>query len=201
LGLRAAHRTVRPRPGTSYQFPALAGHRVAAFRCGRARTGARGSDGRDRRGTRRSDASGRPSSAPRRTLLSRRRLHHGFLCFPPGLGDLPLAHSAVRSMSQNTCPPLPSGTFVTSHAFIVESGRKSPAHHAFGSVIFLIWMLIYLVTFVAGLYALVEAVRTPASAFELMDKQTKKLWVILTGVATGLSGIAVFTGRGVLIVM
>lgn len=83
----------------------------------------------------------------------------------------------------------------------MENGRKSPAHHALGSVIFLIWMLIYLVTFVAGLYALVEAVRTPASAFELMDKQTKKLWVILTGVATGLSGIAVFTGRGVLIVM
>lgn len=65
----------------------------------------------------------------------------------------------------------------------------------------MIWQVIYLVTFVASLYALVEALRTPASAFEVMDKQTKKLWVILTGVATGMSGIAVFTGRGMLVVL
>lgn len=64
----------------------------------------------------------------------------------------------------------------------------------------LIWFAIYLATFVASLYALVEAVRTPAAAFEVMDKQTKKLWVILTGAATALSGLAVFSGRGVLVI-
>ncbi|ADH69719.1 MULTISPECIES: DUF2516 family protein [Nocardiopsis] len=65
----------------------------------------------------------------------------------------------------------------------------------------LIWHAIYLVTFVASLYALIEAVRTPAAAFELMDKQTKKLWVILTGVATALSLLAVFSGRGMFVIL
>lgn len=50
---------------------------------------------------------------------------------------------------------------------------------------------IYIATFVASLYALVEAVRTPAAAYEVMDKQTKKLWVGLTGGATGFSLIGV----------
>jgi asparagine N-glycosylation enzyme membrane subunit Stt3 len=65
----------------------------------------------------------------------------------------------------------------------------------------LIWHAIYLVTFVASLYALIEAVRTPAAAFELMDKQTKKLWVILTGVATGLSLLAVLSGSGMFVIL
>ncbi len=65
----------------------------------------------------------------------------------------------------------------------------------------LIWQAIYLVTFVASLYALIEAVRTPAAAFELMDKQNKKLWVILTGAATGLSLLAVFSGRGMFVIL
>nr|WP_221442234.1 DUF2516 family protein [Nocardiopsis algeriensis] len=65
----------------------------------------------------------------------------------------------------------------------------------------MIWQLIYLVTFVASLFALIEALRTPAAAFELMDKQTKKLWVILTGVATGLSALAVFSGTGMFVIL
>lgn len=65
----------------------------------------------------------------------------------------------------------------------------------------LIWQAIYLVTFVASLYALIEALRTPASAFELMDKQTKKLWVVLTGIATALSLLAVFSGRGMFVIL
>ena len=65
----------------------------------------------------------------------------------------------------------------------------------------LIWQLIYLVTFVASLYALIEAIRTPAAAFELMDKQTKKLWVILTGLATGLSLLAVFSGSWMFVIL
>ncbi|RKS06051.1 MULTISPECIES: DUF2516 family protein [unclassified Nocardiopsis] len=66
---------------------------------------------------------------------------------------------------------------------------------------YLIWQAIYLATFVASLYALIEALRTPASAFEIMDKQTKKLWVILTGLASGLSLLAVFSGTGFLVIM
>ncbi|MFD6950710.1 hypothetical protein A6A08_14360 [Nocardiopsis sp. TSRI0078] len=66
---------------------------------------------------------------------------------------------------------------------------------------YLIWKAIYLVTFVASLYALIEAIRTPAAAFELMDKQTKKLWVVLTGVATALSLLAVFSGRGMFVIL
>ncbi|WP_116245652.1 DUF2516 family protein [Nocardiopsis sp. FIRDI 009] len=65
----------------------------------------------------------------------------------------------------------------------------------------LIWQAIYLVTFVASLYALIEAIRTPAQAFELMDKQTKKLWLILTGAATGLSLLAVFSGTGMFVIL
>ena len=64
-----------------------------------------------------------------------------------------------------------------------------------------IWQLIYLVTFVASLYALIEALRTPAQAFEIMDKQTKKLWVILTGVASGLSLLAVLSGTGMFVIL
>ncbi|MDE3720849.1 MULTISPECIES: DUF2516 family protein [Nocardiopsis] len=65
----------------------------------------------------------------------------------------------------------------------------------------MIWQLIYLVTFVASLYALIEAVRTPASSFEIMDKQTKKLWVTLTGVATGLSALAVFFNVAIFVLL
>ena len=65
----------------------------------------------------------------------------------------------------------------------------------------LIWQLIYLATFVASLYAFIEALRTPAQAFEIMDKQTKKLWVILTGVATGLSLLAVMSGTGMFVIL
>ncbi|SIO91326.1 DUF2516 family protein [Nocardiopsis sp. JB363] len=64
-----------------------------------------------------------------------------------------------------------------------------------------IWQLVYLVTFVASLYALIEAIRTPAQAFEVMDKQTKKLWVILTAVASGLSLLAVLSGTGMFVIL
>ncbi|GHC95695.1 hypothetical protein GCM10007079_47460 [Nocardiopsis terrae] len=66
---------------------------------------------------------------------------------------------------------------------------------------FWIWQLIYLVTFVASLYAFIEALRTSEQAFVVMDKQTKKLWVILTGVATGVSLLAVLTGTGMFVIL
>ncbi|GAB3206873.1 DUF2516 family protein [Marinactinospora thermotolerans] len=55
----------------------------------------------------------------------------------------------------------------------------------------LLWKVIYLAIFVTTLYALVEAVRTPAQAFPAMDKQTKGLWVGLLGAGTLLSLSAV----------
>lgn len=64
-----------------------------------------------------------------------------------------------------------------------------------------IWQLIYLVTFVASLYAFIEALRTPEQAFVVMDKQTKKLWVILTGIATGVSLLAVLSGTGMFVIL
>ncbi|MFB9799526.1 DUF2516 family protein [Streptomonospora salina] len=57
----------------------------------------------------------------------------------------------------------------------------------------MLWWLIYVAIFVASLYALVDAVRTPAQAFPAMDKQTKKLWVGLLSVGTFVSFSAVFT--------
>ncbi|MFD0772936.1 DUF2516 family protein [Streptomonospora algeriensis] len=57
----------------------------------------------------------------------------------------------------------------------------------------MLWWLIYVAIFVASLYALVDAVRTPAQAFPAMDKQTKKLWVGLLAVGTFVSFSAVFT--------
>ena len=95
-----------------------------------------------------------------------------------------------------------AGTITGPGPFTVESGRI-PARNVWGvCVLFgLIWHAIYLVTFVASLYALIEAIRTPAAAFELMDKQTKKLWVILTGVATGLSLLATLSGSGMFVIL
>ncbi|WP_141926033.1 DUF2516 family protein [Haloactinospora alba] len=61
----------------------------------------------------------------------------------------------------------------------------------FGSL----WILIYIAIFVASLYALVDAARTPAEAFPAMDKQTKKLWLILLGVGTFISLSAVLAGQ------
>lgn len=65
----------------------------------------------------------------------------------------------------------------------------------------LIFRLIYLVTFVASLYAFIEALKTPEQAFVVMDKQTKKLWVILTGIATGISLLAVLSGSGFFVIL
>ncbi|MFC3998468.1 DUF2516 family protein [Nocardiopsis sediminis] len=62
----------------------------------------------------------------------------------------------------------------------------------------LVYQIIYIAIFVTSLYAFIEALRTPAPAFPAMDKQTKKLWVGLLGVATGLSLLAVASGTGML---
>ncbi|MFC4562718.1 DUF2516 family protein [Nocardiopsis mangrovi] len=62
----------------------------------------------------------------------------------------------------------------------------------------LVYQIIYIAIFVTSLYAFIEALRTPAPAYAAMDKQTKKLWVGLLGVATALSLLAVVSGTGML---
>ncbi|WP_084468829.1 DUF2516 family protein [Nocardiopsis trehalosi] len=66
------------------------------------------------------------------------------------------------------------------------------------SFMWLVYQIIYIAIFVTSLFALIEALRTPAPAYEAMDKQTKKLWVILLGVGTLISLLAVVSGSGML---
>ncbi|WP_460856006.1 DUF2516 family protein [Nocardiopsis coralliicola] len=57
---------------------------------------------------------------------------------------------------------------------------------------------IYIAIFAVSLFALIEALRTPAQAFPAMDKQTKPLWLAILGVAALLSMMAAFSGSGML---
>ncbi|PRY00750.1 DUF2516 family protein [Allonocardiopsis opalescens] len=56
-------------------------------------------------------------------------------------------------------------------------------------VVYLFWALA-IAAFVVELVALVEAVRTPASAYTAASKMTKQIWLIILGIATvcGLAG-------------
>lgn len=65
----------------------------------------------------------------------------------------------------------------------------------------LLWKGIYLVIFVVNLYALIEAIRTPAEAFPLMDKQSKRLWVGLLGVGTVLALSAVMGSFAIFVIL
>ncbi|WP_344967953.1 DUF2516 family protein [Salinactinospora qingdaonensis] len=65
----------------------------------------------------------------------------------------------------------------------------------------LLWQVLYLAIFVTTLYALVDALRTPAQAFPAMDKQTKGLWVGLLSVGAVLSLGAVFGFGGFLVIL
>lgn len=56
----------------------------------------------------------------------------------------------------------------------------------------LVFWLIYVAAFFTSLYALIECIRTPADAFLAVDKQTKKLWLILLGSSAFLSLATVF---------
>ncbi|WP_184581976.1 DUF2516 family protein [Lipingzhangella halophila] len=50
-----------------------------------------------------------------------------------------------------------------------------------------LWQILFIAIFVTTLYALIEALRTPAQAFPAADKQTKGLWTALLGVGTFVS--------------
>ncbi|MEV7973972.1 DUF2516 family protein [Cellulomonas sp. NPDC089187] len=60
----------------------------------------------------------------------------------------------------------------------------------FGSVQVALFGLFYLAIFALSLWALIDAARRPAGAFVAAGKRTKQLWLIVLGVATGVSFIA-----------
>jgi hypothetical protein len=56
-----------------------------------------------------------------------------------------------------------------------------------------------LAAFVVEVWALVDAIRRPAGAFTAAGKQTKKIWLLILGVATviGLAGATGYAGVGI----
>jgi hypothetical protein len=62
-----------------------------------------------------------------------------------------------------------------------------------GTLSYFFW-LIAIIVFVFEVWALVDALRTPASAYAAAGKQTKKIWLIILGIANvvGLGGAANF---------
>jgi hypothetical protein len=60
----------------------------------------------------------------------------------------------------------------------------------FGSVQVVLFSLFYLAIFVLCVWALIDAARRPAAAYVAAGKRTKQLWLIVLGVATAVSFIA-----------
>lgn len=62
-----------------------------------------------------------------------------------------------------------------------------------GALFYFFW-LIAIICFVVEVWALVDALRTSASAFEVTSKQTKKIWLLILGIANvvGLAGAVGF---------
>jgi uncharacterized membrane protein len=60
-----------------------------------------------------------------------------------------------------------------------------------GGLAYLFW-LIAIVAFVVEVFALIDAIRVPADAYTSASKQTKKLWLLILGIANvvGLAGAA-----------
>ena len=60
----------------------------------------------------------------------------------------------------------------------------------FGNVQFILFSLFYFAVFVLCVWALIDAARRPAGAYVAAAKRTKQLWLIVLGVATAVSFIA-----------
>lgn len=60
-----------------------------------------------------------------------------------------------------------------------------------GALAYFFW-LIAIVAFIVEVFALVDAVRVPTEAYTAASKQTKKLWLLILGIANvvGLAGAA-----------
>lgn len=61
----------------------------------------------------------------------------------------------------------------------------------FGNVQVLLFLLFTLVILVLAVWALVDALRRPASAYVAAGKQTKQIWSIILGIATAVAFFSV----------
>jgi phage-related minor tail protein len=55
-------------------------------------------------------------------------------------------------------------------------------YHVQGAVLLFFW-LIAIVAFIVEVFALIDAIRVPTDAYTAASKQTKKLWLIILGIA------------------
>ena len=62
-----------------------------------------------------------------------------------------------------------------------------------GALAYFFW-LIAIVAFIVEVFALIDAIRVPTEAYTAASKQTKKLWLLILGIANvvGLAGAAAF---------
>ncbi|GAB2815394.1 hypothetical protein GCM10022221_11620 [Actinocorallia aurea] len=58
--------------------------------------------------------------------------------------------------------------------------------------------ILAVIAFVLEVWALIDATRRPADAFPAANKQTKKLWLIILGVAVFFGLLSAFGGMGAL---
>lgn len=55
----------------------------------------------------------------------------------------------------------------------------------------LVYFALYAAVFTVTVYALIDALRRPARAFEIGGKRTKQFWTVLLGVATAVAFVAI----------
>jgi Protein of unknown function (DUF2516) len=71
--------------------------------------------------------------------------------------------------------------------------------NAFTPLIWLYWILA-IAAFVVEAWAFIDAVRRPTAAFPAAGKQTKPLWLIITGVAVAIGLYGVVFGGGLSVI-
>jgi predicted Co/Zn/Cd cation transporter (cation efflux family) len=62
----------------------------------------------------------------------------------------------------------------------------------------MVLLVLQLIAFAVCVYALVDAIRQRSAAFSAAGKQTKRLWLILLGVATAISFVSISGGLDLL---
>ncbi|WP_322785621.1 DUF2516 family protein [Cellulosimicrobium cellulans] len=66
-----------------------------------------------------------------------------------------------------------------------------------GSLQWIVYLLLSLVVFGTQLFALVDAIRRPASAFTAEGKLSKPIWLAILGVAAALGFLSIPLGGGI----
>ena len=67
----------------------------------------------------------------------------------------------------------------------------------FGSLQWIVYLLLSLVVFGTQLFALVDAIRRPPSAFTAEGKLSKPIWLAILGVAAALGFLSIPLGGGI----